>query len=489
MKKIVFVFFFTMYSFITLASHITGGEMLYQYVGLGSKPNTKLYRITLKLFRDQNTTGAPMPTSVFIGIFNNDNNMQFPSFDVPYTVPISDEEPVSVDPFPPCVKNASELNYHVGYFTTTVPIELPDNIKGYTATYQTCCRVNPLNNVYAAPGTGGTGSSYTCVIPPIPDSSPAFAGSIDLICQNRDFTLNFSATDEDDDSLIYSFADAYDGGAALNANNINPAPPPYIPVTYLSGFSGNTPLGGQAIINRFTGVISGIAPVTGKYVVSVRVMSYKNGKYIGEHRKDFIVNVGDCDVPGASLDPKPVTCDGYSVGFSNNNPSVLNKTFFWDFGDPASGPLNNTSTSATPTHLFSDTGVFIYKLVVNKGQQCSDSTTQAVKIYPGFFPGFTSIGQCKNTPIQFKDTTKSRYGIVNSWSWNFGDQQRTDDTSHLKNPTYSFTPSDNYKVQLIVSDNNGCTDTAIVTIAIKDKPDFTVTHDTLIFLLDAQLQH
>ena len=49
--------------------------MIYEYVGPGAAPNTKKYIITLKLFRDQLTTGAAMPVSVFIGIFNNDNNL------------------------------------------------------------------------------------------------------------------------------------------------------------------------------------------------------------------------------------------------------------------------------------------------------------------------------------------------------------------------------------------------------------------------------
>src|SRR5919206_2579081 len=64
----------------SFASHIVGGEMIYEYLGLGSSANTKSYRITLRLFRDQNCTGcAAMPSNVYIGIFNNDNNNKYPS--------------------------------------------------------------------------------------------------------------------------------------------------------------------------------------------------------------------------------------------------------------------------------------------------------------------------------------------------------------------------------------------------------------------------
>ena len=68
------------------AAHIIGGEMLYQYVGPGATPNTSKYIITLKLFRDQLTTGAAMPQDVFIGIFDNDDNSQFPGANHPYDV-------------------------------------------------------------------------------------------------------------------------------------------------------------------------------------------------------------------------------------------------------------------------------------------------------------------------------------------------------------------------------------------------------------------
>ena len=114
--------------------------------------------------------------------------------------------------------------------------------------------------------------------------------------------------------------------------------------------------------------------------------------YYNYLEKDFIVNVTDCDFAGVELDPKPVSCDGFSVDFSNDNTSPQNQTFYWDFGDPKSGALN-TSTEEKPTHVYSDTGVFVYKLVINRGQQCSDSAIQVQKVYPGYFPGFKSIGR------------------------------------------------------------------------------------------------
>ena len=157
---------------------------------------------------------------------------------------------------------------------------------------------------------------------------------------------------------------------------------------------------------------------------------------------------------------KPVTCDGFSVDFSNDNTSPQNQTFYWEFGDPESGVLD-TSTLQTPTHVYTDTGVFVYKLVINRGQQCSDSATQIRNVYPGFFPGFKSTGRCVNAAIQFTDTTRSKYGLVNSWRWDFGDPGVTNDTSLVQHPKYTYTTIGNYPVQLTVGNAKGCIQTVM----------------------------
>ena len=476
---ICFVFFLV---FPCQAKHITGGEMVYQYMGNGAAPNTSKYLITLKLFRDENAPpdASPMPKNVFIGIFNNDNSAQYPGAGNYYDVPIKSEDNVTVNAFPACIHNPPSLIYHVGLFVFTV--DLPDNNSGYTATYQTCCRISPLTNVNTFSGNG-TGSTYTCTIPGVHDNSPQFSTSIDVICGGKPFNLQFNATDADNDSLVYSFATAYNGGDFRNSGNGNPAPPPYSSVPYFNGYTENTPLGNEATIDRHTGIISGIAPEVGRYVVCVAVFSYRNGKLINKHQKDFIVNVTDCDFAGAKLNPKPINCDGFSVSFSNENFSPLNKTFYWKFDDPASGTAD-TSTLPSPTHIYSDTGVYVYKLVVNPGQQCSDSATQTVKVYPGFFPDFEIEGKCKNSPIQFIDKSKTNYGFVNSWSWNFGDPVSTNDTSHLQNPVYTYASAATYPVQLSATSSKGCNKTFQDTISIIDKPQFSLTNDTLICDID-----
>lgn len=483
MKKCIFIILIISFVMPCSAKHIIGGEMIYKYVGKGAVANTSKYQITLKLFRDENAPpdAAAMPENVFIGIFNNDDGKQFPGPFPWFDVPKQTELPVTVNPFPPCIQNAPRLSYHVGLYTFTV--DLPDNNSGYTATYQTCCRISPLSNANTFGGMG-TGSTYSCIIPPLNDNAPQFSTSIDAICGGKPFKLQFSAIDPDDDSLSYQFVDAYNGGSFVNSGNANPAAPPYSSVPYYNDYTSETPLGNEATIDPATGIISGVAPEVGRYVVGVGVSSYRNGILINQHRKDFIVNVTNCDFAGAKLEPKPVSCDGFNVSFSNDDFSPLNKTFYWSFGDPSTGTAD-TSTLASPVHIYSDTGIYVYKLVVNRGQQCSDSATQVVKVYPGFFPAFTIDGKCKNSPIRFIDKSTTNYGVVDSWSWDFGDPVSTDDSSNVKNPSYTYQNGGSFPVILSITSSKGCYKAFKDTITILEKPEFAVTNDTLICNTDA----
>lgn len=483
MKKALLIIALLLAVFLCDAHHIIGGEMIYQYLGKGASANTSSYLITLRIFRDQNVppNTAKMPTEVYIGIFNNDDGKQFDGPNPYFIVQIDSESSVKINKFPPCISNAPNLNYHVGIFQFQV--DLPDNQKGYTATYQTCCRVDNIENITNFNGSS-TGSTFTCSIPPAKykDSSPEFSTSIDVICAGKPFQLFYEATDADKDSLVYDFAPAYDGGDFRDDKNANPAPPPYNPVNYINGFDPSSPLGNEAVIDSHTGIVSGIAPRVGKYVLGVVVYSYRNGVLLNAHRKDFIINVTDCDFAGARLDPKPVVCDSFNVVFKNDNTSPLNTTFDWDFGDLKSP--NNTSTLKTPNHVYTDTGVFVYKLVVNRGQNCSDSTTQILKIYPGFYPAFNSDGKCINSTIFFSDQTTTNFGSVNSWSWDFGDASTSGDSSDSKNSSYIYSQAGNYNVRLKVGNSKGCSKTITKTIPIKTQPDFTLNNDTLICNID-----
>ncbi|MEP7237704.1 MAG: PKD domain-containing protein [Ferruginibacter sp.] len=482
MKRLLVFSFFTLLFSNVFANHISGGEMIYQYIGPGSTPNTKLYKITLRLFRDNNGGGAAMPTVVRIGIFNNDNNAQINLS--PFDISLTSTSQVPVSPPPICMVNPPNLNYSLGVFEFT--IDLPNNANGYTAAYQTCCRIFPLQNVLTQNQPAqGEGSTYICTIPgtnQLPagvNSSPQFGTQLAPVCYRAAFTFDFSAFDPDGDSLVYYYCNAYDRGNSINSNNVTPSNPPYQSVNYINGYSGTNPLGSTSTLNTRTGIISGIAPQTaGRYVVCVCIDEYRNGVVIGHHRKDFILNVNDCNVPAAVLNPRPTTCDGFTVNFENDAPPDNIQSYLWDFGD------GNTSTQSAPSHTYLVAGDYTLKLVVNQGLPCSDSATRIVKVYPGFHPDFTITGQCQNVPIQFTDISTADFGIINGWHWNFGDPASLNNTATVPITTHTYNATGTYNIEFIVQSSKGCVDTILRPLDILPQPPISGLRDTLICIID-----
>ncbi len=458
----------------SFAAHIIGGEFRYEYVGPGTTPGSKIYKIILLLVKGDNTAGAPLANSYVVGIYNNDNGVKFPGTSVNQTWTITMENP-GIQSLPivisPCLTNAPTLIYTWANYAAT--IEFPQNASGYTIAYQTCCRQTGMQNVDAS------GSTYSCVIPgtntlpsPLIDNSPKYKLPISVICQNSQFTLDFSATDADGDSLVYGFCDAYNGGDAIDVSFDNPAGPPYPVVPYINGFNSTIPLGNLATINPATGIISGISPAAGNYVVCVCVREYRNGRLINTHRKDLMVRVSDCIITRAVTNPGYITCDGFNIQFNHSSTGANN--VFWDFGDPSTN--TDTSSLENPVYIYPDTGIFIVKFWINKGESCTDSTTITMGIYPGFSPGFLANAPfCSGVPVQFMDTSRTEYGVINSWSWNFGDGTTLSDTSHVNTPTYTYASPGTYSTVLTVTNSKGCTKTVPKDVTILPTPTLSVS--------------
>jgi gliding motility-associated-like protein len=459
------------------ANHITGGEIFYTLAGqIG---NNYTYNVSLKLFRDHFSSGAALDPSAPIAIFDRSTGVMVWSNSVPRTDTIH----LHLGTPNPCITNPPDVWYEVGRYNFTVT--LPGTPNGYIIAYQRCCRIAGINNLQASSSVGAT---YTAEIPGTtgPGNAPAnnsahFIGADTVIvCQHNSFTYNFGAIDADGDVLTYSFCDAYLGGSSGSPAPNPPAAPPYQTVPYASPFSGSSPMGPTVTINPNTGLVTGIAPDAGIYVVTVCVYETRNGVLIATQRKDLQIKIGDCTLASANLPPLTINCNSFTTNFANAGDQSIIHSYFWTFGDPASGP-NDSSMLANPTHVFTDTGIYTVTLITNRGEPCSDTGISVVKIYPGFFPAFTSTGICANHPTQFTDNTTTVYGFVNTWRWDFGVASATNDTSHLQNPSFTYTTPGNYNVQLIVTCSKGCVDTFYKSIDILDKPPIGLAFkDTLI---------
>ncbi len=487
-----------LFTFSGYASHISGGELYYEYLGPGSVDGTSKYKITMRLFRDCASSGQVLTAeTVNIGIYNAGSLTQNATLSLPLQLPISTIR-LNTNAIP-CLTNPPSVCFQVGIFSST--IELVDNNEGYVLSWLRCCRADGLANLSINTGVGATfttGVPGKLLVPFGHNNSPQFAiKDTALVCKNKNFILDFGATDADGDTLTYSFCDAFSGGTATDPNpgpaaNLSLNPLPYLTPT----FSGNNPLGSAVTINPTTGIITGVAPAAGRYVINVCVTERRNGVVINTHRKDFILAIGNCDFAAATpvalsgepyistLPYKYLSCNDFDVSFSNQNSSSTIQSALWDFG--VQGVTTDTSTKINPTFTFPDTGIYVVRLIVRATSGCTDTNATVIGVYPGFNADFSYTGSCYQSPFQFQDKSFVRFGIANTWQWDFGQGSTNADTANVANPSYLYPVAGNKNVRLIVTSSKGCKDTSTNLVIVRAAPVLTLPFkDTLICSIDS----
>ncbi|MEO6231952.1 MAG: PKD domain-containing protein [Ferruginibacter sp.] len=491
MRKLLFTLCFIMLAFTSLANHTKGGWIYYEYLGPGTAQNTAQYRVTLKIYTECFLNANQWCPNINISIFDAGSNSLIEAVNVPYGDSVNIQN-CTLQECHPCINPIPNICYKIT--TYSFVRDLPISPNGYVLAYQRCCRIANIINM--SPGSSAVGDTWTVSIPgnngldPLAykNSSARFSqNDTAIICKDNYFTFDFSARDQDNDSLSYAFTDAYyspqsNGGGQCGGQADKP---PYSSVSYSAPFSGTQPLGSGVTINPVTGIVSGIAPSQeGTYVLTCTITEYKRGTTIAKStvHKSLHINVTDCSLTQAVLDPVYYSCSSFTKSFVNNAIGGNIQTYYWDFGVP--GVLSDTSNSSNPTFTYPDTGTYVLKLVVNRNLPCSDSTLAMVKVYPVFAPDFVVQGQCKNTPIQFIDVSTTTYGVVNFWNWNFGDNSSGNNTSNSPTPQHTYVLGANYNVSFTVANDKGCRDTVRRTILVTDKPALAITNDTLICVID-----
>lgn len=163
-------------------------------------------------------------------------------------------------------------------------------------------------------------------------------------------------------------------------------------------------------------------------------------------------------------------CAVHRVRFTD--ASTFASSWLWEFGDGTTSSLRN------PIKNYGTPGVYNVTLIINPGQPCSDTIvkTNYISVYGIVAADYILNGydRCSPDEIMFQDTSSSYSGIINRWSWNFGDG----DTSNLQNPTHIFSMPNVqgvFFVSFTVFDNQGCRKTTSRNLQfINPEPDFTV---------------
>ncbi len=454
------------------ADHIAGGEMFYTYVSNAN--GTFTYNVTFKLYK-KCFSESEIKNPTIVSIFEKGTNRRIADISVRH----SSIDNLVLNNTDPCIIDPPEICFQAINYTFTVTLPVSDS--GYILATEANYRIDGFANLLVS----SPGATFTAEIPATPFARNTSARFNDkdlvVVCANNKFSYDFGATDPDGDELRYSFCTAYDSRSAGN-DNVPVDTTAFLPVQYGHGFDAGSPLGMNAHIDEETGIITGVAPDAGFYLIAVCIQEIRNGKIIATQRKDIQLNVASCTVVSATLLPEYLLCkNSKSVHLVNLSPSPLINTWSWTLSN-IDGSVIYQSSQDSIDYTFTDTGVYKIKLVINRGEKCEDSAISFARVYTGLIADFSFAGSCFTKPFIFSDKTTSAYGEINGWYWFFG----TGDTSSEQNPAYTYSSSGTNRVQLIVTNTMGCIDTVIKSITVLNAPSITLEfRDTLICKGDA----
>ncbi len=490
LRIFVFLLVLSMVPLTGFGTHIVGGEMNYKYLG-----NNK-YEVRVTVYRDCLHGVPPFDAPLSIGIFDTANHLVNYSFhytgyipqfynnyffndtllnDTSYgflTMP-RDSETVPNVISNPCVIPPVDICYRVCHYIDT--LTLPFIPGGYKLVYQICCRNQAIVNINNSTTVGDT------FIEDIPDSSvvinngnPVFNNEPPtFICLGIPFTFDHSATDPDGDSMVYHICTPYGFNPINTTEPQPPYDPPYILVNWAAGYSLANLLSGVPLtINPNTGLLTCTPATLGLFVYGVCVSEYRNGVYLDMTRRDYQINIINCEKETVSAIQLPIiNCGTDLVNFQNNSTGAI-RSYFWNFG--VTGLTNDTSDLINPSYLYPDTGYYTVELIAYDSlkPQCNDTTYGTIEILPPFIGGFVdSLEPCTNV-VAFHDTSQTYDGIPNRWRWYFGDGG----TDSIKNPVHTYADTGGIDtITYIVKTAKGCVDTlsGVVTFPKLVKNKFT----------------
>lgn len=195
--------------------------------------------------------------------------------------------------------------------------------------------------------------------------------------------------------------------------------------------------------------------------------------YIGQTLTVVITN-SDCakgghycysywDFSCGPLSTNPASyCVGNSVSITAPADPIINYTYQWiQNGVPYTG-AGSTSQTITPFPLPGDT----FAVAVSQPSGCPFYVTYVpvpMAVTPNF--NYNAVGGCGNGILSFTDSSYTPNGSpMTSWNWTF--PGATPSGSTIQNPSNISYPPGSYTVTLIVTSQQGCTDTIALPVTV-----------------------
>lgn len=196
---------------------------------------------------------------------------------------------------------------------------------------------------------------------------------------------------------------------------------------------------------------------------SVELIATSDKGCINNTKKTVRVN----PLPRADIfTPTPYGCEPFEVRFTDNSkvPQTTINKWLWQFGDKKTDTLQN------PIHTYHQWGIYSPKLTVTTDKGCTHDSvfTNYITAYQLPVANLTAKPDSVSffTP-QITLTDASTADVV-AWDWSFGDGT----TSNGQNVVHDYADTGRYWINLIVRNQNWCSDSARKRIFIS--PDYTL---------------
>ncbi|MFW6119022.1 MAG: PKD domain-containing protein [Planctomycetota bacterium] len=164
-------------------------------------------------------------------------------------------------------------------------------------------------------------------------------------------------------------------------------------------------------------------------------------------------------MPTSGTVPLEVSFDG--SGSTDSDGSIASYT--WDFGD------GDTASGATVTHTYSDAGSYTATLTVTDDDGATDSASVTVTVEAANEPPAASASATPTSgtvplAVYFDGSASvDADGSVVDYRWDFGNGA----TAEACTLSYTYEAAGSYQAVLTVTDDDGATDSAAVTITVE----------------------
>lgn len=194
----------------------------------------------------------------------------------------------------------------------------------------------------------------------------------------------------------------------------------------------------------------------GSYNVSIRLLDDKDNVDDECHQ---LVNLSPYGKPIANFDYELYGFINHSVNFTDTSmasPGADIDEWYWNFDD------GTHSHEQNPSHTYLLSKSYTVTLTIWDTNDFNDSWFDTI-VVPNCVP-YTSFTMdasavCVGTDLSFTSTSCDEDGTIENYTWDFGDGCY----SYEENPIHSYTQSGVYTVTLMTTDDDGATNTSMIT--------------------------